>query len=138
MAAPVRVGTSGWNVMTLISRGDADRDARTDLLARDIRNGDRWLYRGSDDGGSTRVPSTAADTGTATGHHGYGYGYGYGTLDRLLFPGRAGADRNGVADLGPPPTDADDGRSGQLEDDPLDRLATADPRARSPRVRGPK
>ncbi|MER7515456.1 FG-GAP-like repeat-containing protein [Streptomyces sp. NPDC126499] len=84
VAVPVLIGASGWNVMTLTSPGDADRDGRTDLLARDTRNGDLWLYRGFDDGGF----------GARTR-----YGHGYGTLNRPLLAGGADADGNGVADL---------------------------------------
>lgn len=84
LGAPVLIGSSGWNVMTLTAPGDADQDGRTDLLARDTRNGDLWLYRGDDDGGF----------GDRTL-----YGYGYGTTNRPLLAGAADADGNGVADL---------------------------------------
>ncbi|MCX4982666.1 FG-GAP-like repeat-containing protein [Streptomyces sp. NBC_00572] len=84
VAAPRLIGDGGWDTMTLTSPGDADRDGRADLLARDTGNGDLWLYRGSDDGTfGNRVP----------------YGYGYGVTARPLLAGGADADRNGVADL---------------------------------------
>ncbi|MFJ9576996.1 FG-GAP-like repeat-containing protein [Streptomyces sp. NPDC101191] len=84
VAAPVQIGSSGWNVMTLTAPGDADRDGRTDLIARDTRNGDVWLYRGRDDGGF----------GSRTL-----YGHGYGTVNRPLLAGAADANGDGVADL---------------------------------------
>ncbi|MFD8973365.1 FG-GAP-like repeat-containing protein [Streptomyces sp. NPDC059593] len=84
VAAPVLIGAGGWDVMTLTSPGDADRDGRVDLLARHTGNGDLWLYRGYDDG---------------TFDHRVAYGNGYGVTARPLLAGGADADRNGVADL---------------------------------------
>ncbi|WP_329621857.1 FG-GAP-like repeat-containing protein [Streptomyces sp. NBC_01255] len=84
VAAPVLIGPGGWDVMTLTSPGDADRDGRVDLLARSTGNGDLWLYRGYDDGTfGNRVE----------------YGHGYAVTTRPLLAGGADADRNGVADL---------------------------------------
>lgn len=84
VAAPVVIGSSGWDVMTLTAPGDADADGRVDLLARDTRNGDLWLYRGRDSGvfGGRTL-----------------YGYGYGIANRPLLAGAADADGNGVADM---------------------------------------
>lgn len=84
VAAPVLIGGSGWDVMTLTSPGDADRDGRVDLLARHTGTGDLWLYRGDDDG---------------TFDHRVAYGHGYDVTSRPLLAGAADADRNGVADL---------------------------------------
>ncbi|WP_328943195.1 FG-GAP-like repeat-containing protein [Streptomyces sp. NBC_00250] len=84
VAAPRAIGDSGWDAMTLASPGDADRDGRADLLARDTGTGDLWLYRGDDDG-------TFGDRVL--------YGYGFGVGARPLLAGGADADRNGVADL---------------------------------------
>ncbi|MFI8346330.1 FG-GAP-like repeat-containing protein [Streptomyces sp. NPDC085596] len=79
------------NVMTLTAPGDTDRDGRNDLLARDTRNGDLWLYRGRDDG--------RFDGRTL-------YGHGYDTTSRPLLAGAADADGNGAADMW---TTTDDG-----------------------------
>ncbi|MER5634841.1 FG-GAP-like repeat-containing protein [Streptomyces nitrosporeus] len=84
VAVPVLVGNGGWDVMTLASPGDADHDGRADLLARDTRNGDLWLYRGRDGG--------RFDDRTR-------YGHGYGVANRPLLAGAADADRDGVADM---------------------------------------
>ncbi|MDV5147574.1 FG-GAP-like repeat-containing protein [Streptomyces sp. SBC-4] len=84
VAAPVLIGSGGWDVMTLTSPGDAERDGRVDLLARNTTSGDLWLYRGYDDG---------------TFDHRVAYGNGYDVTTRPLLAGGADADRNGVADL---------------------------------------
>ncbi|MET9437289.1 FG-GAP-like repeat-containing protein [Streptomyces sp. NPDC006551] len=84
VAAPVLVGNSGWDVMTLTAPGDADRDGRPDLLARHTSTGDLWLYRGRDGG---RFEDRTL------------YGHGYGVTNRPLLAGAADADGNGVADL---------------------------------------
>ncbi|MEU7073537.1 FG-GAP-like repeat-containing protein [Streptomyces narbonensis] len=84
VAAPVLIGAGGWDVMTLTSPGDADRDGCVDLLARHTGTGDLWLYRGYDDG---------------TFDHRVAYGHGYDVASRPLLAGAADADLNGVADL---------------------------------------
>lgn len=81
---PVEIGASGWDVMTLTAPGDADGDGRPDLLARDTRDGQLWLYRGQSDG--------TFDARTE-------YGHGYGTTNRPLLAGAADADGNGIADM---------------------------------------
>ncbi|GAA1069917.1 fusidic acid esterase FusH [Kitasatospora nipponensis] len=84
VAAPVMIGNGGWTPMTITAPGDANRDGRVDLLARDTRNGDLWLYPGKDGGGF----------GTRTA-----YGHSYTTTSRPLLAAAADADGNGVADL---------------------------------------
>ncbi|MEV6969276.1 FG-GAP-like repeat-containing protein [Hamadaea sp. NPDC051192] len=49
LLAPRLIGTGGWGVMTLSAPGDADRDGRPDLLARDTTTGVLYLYRGRAD-----------------------------------------------------------------------------------------
>ncbi|MFD6225805.1 FG-GAP repeat domain-containing protein [Streptomyces sp. NPDC060232] len=58
-----------------------------DLLARDIRDGVLYLYRGRSDG---------------TFGNRSEYGRNYTTANRPLIAGAADADRNGTADIGPP------------------------------------
>ncbi|MFJ3436800.1 FG-GAP-like repeat-containing protein [Streptomyces cyaneofuscatus] len=84
VAAPVLIGNGGWDVMTLTAPGDADRDGRPDLLARNTASGDLWLYRGRDGG--------RFDDRTL-------FGRGYGLANRPLIAGAADADGNGVADM---------------------------------------
>ncbi|GAA0324571.1 hypothetical protein GCM10010302_74620 [Streptomyces polychromogenes] len=81
---PVQIGTAGWNVMTLIAPGDATKDGRPDLLARDTRDGKLYLYPGQANGSlGARVE----------------YGRGYTTAYRPLIAGGADANRDGVADV---------------------------------------
>ncbi|WP_084713377.1 FG-GAP-like repeat-containing protein [Streptacidiphilus rugosus] len=84
VAAPVLIGSGGWTPMTITAPGDANRDGRVDLLARDTRTGDLWLYPGKAGGGF----------GTRTQ-----YGHSYSTTIRPLLAGAADADGNGVADM---------------------------------------
>ncbi|MFG3404646.1 FG-GAP-like repeat-containing protein [Streptomyces sp. NPDC048142] len=84
VAAPVLIGTRGWDVMDLTAPGDADKDGRVDLLARDTRDGTLWLYRGRADGtfnGRTQ------------------YGRSYTVTNRPLIAGASDANGDGVADM---------------------------------------
>ncbi|MFE3497804.1 FG-GAP-like repeat-containing protein [Streptomyces sp. NPDC059175] len=81
---PVQIGTSGWNVMTLTAPGDANKDGRPDLLARDTRNGVLYVYLGQPNGSfSGRME----------------FGHGYTTAFRPLIAGAADANRDGIADM---------------------------------------
>ncbi|GAA2775863.1 trypsin-like serine protease [Streptomyces showdoensis] len=84
VSAPLLIGTGGWNVMTLTAPGDADKDGRVDLLARDTRDGIFYSYLGQANG-------TFSDRTE--------FGRGYTVTNRPLIAGAADADRNGVADL---------------------------------------
>ncbi|MFC7790557.1 FG-GAP-like repeat-containing protein [Streptomyces cinereoruber] len=84
VSAPVMIGTGGWGVMDLAAPGDANKDGRVDLLARDTRDGILYHYAGLPDG---------KNFGNRTE-----YGSGYTTSFRPLIAGAADADRNGVAD----------------------------------------
>ncbi|MFF0435522.1 trypsin-like serine protease [Streptomyces sp. NPDC004327] len=84
VSAPLLIGTGGWNVMTLTAPGDADKDGRVDLLARDTRDGIFYSYLGQANG-------TFSDRTE--------FGRGYTVTNRPLVAGAADADRNGVADL---------------------------------------
>ncbi|MDQ0698894.1 MULTISPECIES: FG-GAP-like repeat-containing protein [Streptomyces] len=84
VAAPVVVGTSGWDVMNLTAPGDADKDGRVDLLARDTRDGILYIYLG--------LANNLFGDRTE-------YGHGYTVTNRPLIAGAADADRNGVADM---------------------------------------
>ncbi|MFD8912557.1 trypsin-like serine protease [Streptomyces sp. NPDC059575] len=84
VGAPVLIGSSGWDVMTLTAHGDADRDGRVDLLARDTRDGILYNYLGQPNG-------TFSDRTE--------FGHGYTVTNRPLIAGAADADRNGVADM---------------------------------------
>ncbi|MFI5867802.1 FG-GAP-like repeat-containing protein [Streptomyces sp. NPDC051546] len=81
---PVQIGSSGWNVMTLTSPGDATKNGRPDLLARDTRDGKLWLYPGRENGSFGQRTE---------------FGRGYTTSYRPLIAGAADANRDGVADL---------------------------------------
>ncbi|MET9637201.1 S8 family serine peptidase [Streptomyces virginiae] len=85
VAAPVIIGTSGWDVMDLTAPGDADNDGRVDLLARDTRDGILYHYLGQPDG------KTFSDRTE--------YGRGYTTAFRPLIAGAADANRDGIADM---------------------------------------
>lgn len=80
----VLLGAAGWGPLTLTAPGDADRDGRPDLLARDTRDGQLWLYRGQ--------PGSGFSARTEFGH-------GYGTANRPLIAGAADADGDGAADM---------------------------------------
>ncbi|MDI9887248.1 trypsin-like serine protease [Streptomyces sp. HNM0645] len=84
VAAPVLIGTSGWNVMTLTAPGDADKDGRVDLLARDTRDGVLYHYLGRSNG----------TFGSRTE-----YGHGYTVTNRPLIAGASDANLDGVADM---------------------------------------
>ncbi|MFD3781457.1 FG-GAP repeat domain-containing protein [Streptomyces sp. NPDC058612] len=80
----VQIGLRGWAPMSLSAAGDADRDGRVDLFARDADDEKLWLYRGHGDG----------TFGERTE-----YGRGYGTGNRPLLTGAGDADGNGIADV---------------------------------------
>ncbi|MFE0276035.1 trypsin-like serine protease [Streptomyces sp. NPDC058992] len=84
VAAPVLIGTSGWNVMTLTAPGDADKDGRVDLLARDTRDGILYHYLGQANG-------TFSDRTE--------YGRAYTVTNRPLIAGASDANRDGTADM---------------------------------------
>lgn len=84
VAAPVVIGTSGWDVMDVSAPGDADQDGRVDLLARDRRDGILYLYLGQPNGSFSGRTQ---------------YGRNYTVTNRPLITGAADADRNGVADM---------------------------------------
>ncbi|MGA5497770.1 FG-GAP-like repeat-containing protein [Streptomyces cinereoruber] len=84
VSTPIMIGTGGWGVMDLAAPGDANKDGRVDLLARDTRDGILYHYAGLPDG---------KNFGERTE-----YGRGYTTSFRPLIAGAADADRNGVAD----------------------------------------
>ncbi|WP_228992057.1 FG-GAP-like repeat-containing protein [Streptomyces sp. DH8] len=84
VAAPLTIGTGGWGVMDLAAPGDANKDGRVDLLARDTRDGILYHYAGLPDGKNFSERTE--------------YGRGYTTSFRPLIAGAADADRNGVAD----------------------------------------
>ncbi|MEW1905705.1 FG-GAP-like repeat-containing protein [Streptomyces sp. NPDC086147] len=84
VAAPITIGTGGWGVMDLAAPGDANKDGRVDLLARDTRDGILYHYAGLPDGKNFSERTE--------------YGRGYTTSFRPLIAGAADADRNGVAD----------------------------------------
>ncbi|WP_433894331.1 FG-GAP-like repeat-containing protein [Streptomyces sp. CA-111067] len=82
--APVVIGTGGWGVMTMTAPGDADKDGRVDLLARDTRDGTLYLYRGQAGG---------LFGGRTT------YGTKYTVANRPLIAGAADANQDGVSDM---------------------------------------
>ncbi|MFF4743972.1 trypsin-like serine protease [Streptomyces chengbuensis] len=84
VAAPVLIGNSGWNVMTLTAPGDADKDGRVDLLARDTRDGVLYHYLGLSNG----------TFGSRTE-----YGRAYTVTNRPLIAGASDANLDGVADM---------------------------------------
>ncbi|MFI9113577.1 FG-GAP-like repeat-containing protein [Streptomyces venezuelae] len=87
LRAPVEIGSQGWADMDLSGAGDADRDGRPDLLARQRSGssaGNVWLYRGLADG-SFADPTR--------------YGFGYTTGSRPLIAGAADADGDSIADM---------------------------------------
>ncbi|MET8507477.1 trypsin-like serine protease [Streptomyces sp. NPDC004787] len=84
LGAPLLIGTGGWNVMTLTAPGDANKDGRVDLLARDTRDGILYSYLGQPNG-------TFSDRTE--------FGRAYTVTNRPLLAGAADADRNGVADM---------------------------------------
>ncbi|WP_158708694.1 S8 family serine peptidase [Streptomyces bikiniensis] len=84
VSAPITIGTGGWGVMDLAAPGDANKDGRVDLLARDTRDGILYHYAGLPDGKNFSERTE--------------YGHGYTTSFRPLIAGAADADRNGVAD----------------------------------------
>ncbi|MFC8869782.1 FG-GAP-like repeat-containing protein [Streptomyces sp. NPDC057148] len=84
VAAPVQIGNGGWGVMSLTAPGDADRDGRVDLLARDTRDGILYIYLGQANG-------TFSDRTE--------YGHSYTVSWRPLIAGAADANRDGVADM---------------------------------------
>ncbi|MFB7030216.1 MULTISPECIES: trypsin-like serine protease [unclassified Streptomyces] len=84
IGAAVLIGNGGWDVMTLSGLGDANKDGRVDLLARDTRDGIVYCYLGQANG-------TFSDLNE--------FGRGYTTSFRPLIAGAADADRNGVADI---------------------------------------
>ncbi|PRH79132.1 hypothetical protein C6N75_11215 [Streptomyces solincola] len=81
---PIQIGTGGWRVMTVTAPGDANKDGRPDLLARDTRDGVLYVYLGQPGGG----------VGDRTE-----FGRGYTTSFRPLIAGAADANRDGVADM---------------------------------------
>ncbi|MFD8146720.1 FG-GAP-like repeat-containing protein [Streptomyces sp. NPDC059708] len=85
VGAPVEIGNGGWDVMDLSALGDADKDGRPDLLARDTRDGVLWAYLGQPDG------KTFGDRNE--------FGRGYTLANRPLFAGAADADLDGTADM---------------------------------------
>ncbi|MET9954364.1 trypsin-like serine protease [Streptomyces sp. NPDC006339] len=84
VGAPLLIGTGGWNVMTVTAPGDANKDGRVDLLARDTRDGILYSYLGQPNG-------TFGDRTE--------FGRNYTSTNRPLLAGAADADRNGVADM---------------------------------------
>ena len=84
VGAPVLIGNGGWNVMSLSAPGDADKDGRVDLLARDTNTGILYIYLGQSNG-------TFSDRTE--------YGHSYTLTNRPLIAGASDADRNGIADM---------------------------------------
>lgn len=84
VGSPLLIGNGGWDVMTLTAPGDANKDGRVDLLARDTRDGIFYSYLGQSNG-------TFSDRTE--------FGRGYTVTNRPLVAGAADADRNGVADM---------------------------------------
>ncbi|MEU3483860.1 FG-GAP-like repeat-containing protein [Streptomyces sp. NPDC033754] len=84
--AAVEIGTGGWQNMMAASPGDADRDGRPDLLARDAGDGRLWLYRGS-------------GTGTFVSADRVEYGFGYSRTARPLIASGGDANLDGKADM---------------------------------------
>ncbi|MEV6954203.1 FG-GAP-like repeat-containing protein [Streptomyces sp. NPDC051183] len=81
---PIQIGTGGWDVMTLTAPGDANKDGRPDLLARDTRDGIFYVYLGQPNGSfSDRTE----------------FGRGYTVANRPLVAGASDANRDGVADM---------------------------------------
>ncbi|MFE9565902.1 FG-GAP-like repeat-containing protein [Streptomyces sp. NPDC006487] len=85
VATPITIGTGGWDVMELTAPGDADKDGRVDLLARDTRDGILYHYAGQPDGKNFSDRTE--------------YGRGYTKAIRPLLAGAADADLNGTADM---------------------------------------
>ncbi|MEV7676799.1 FG-GAP-like repeat-containing protein [Streptomyces sp. NPDC088752] len=85
VSAPVLIGSGGWGSMTLSAPGDANKDGRVDLLARDTTDGVLRIYLGQPDG------KTFSDWTE--------YGRGYTTSFRPLIAGAADANRDGIADM---------------------------------------
>lgn len=85
VAAPIVIGTGGWDVMDLSALGDANKDGRPDLLARDTSDGIFYVYLGQPDG------KTFSDRTE--------FGRGYTVATRPLIAGAADANRDGVADM---------------------------------------
>ncbi|MEU1087972.1 FG-GAP-like repeat-containing protein [Streptomyces sp. NPDC005576] len=84
VAAPVLIGNGGWGVLTLTAPGDADKDGRVDLLARDTRDGILYHYLGQANGSfSDRTE----------------YGHAYTVAYRPLIAGASDANLDGVADM---------------------------------------
>nr|WP_240982052.1 MULTISPECIES: FG-GAP-like repeat-containing protein [unclassified Streptomyces] len=87
LGASVEFGSQGWATMDVTGVGDADRDGRPDLLARQrggTQDGKLWFHRGLPDG-TFATPTQ--------------YGFGYTAAVRPLIAGAADADGDGVADL---------------------------------------
>ncbi|MFF2191456.1 FG-GAP-like repeat-containing protein [Streptomyces sp. NPDC058157] len=85
VGAPVEIGNGGWDVMDLSALGDANKDGRPDLLARDTRDGVLWAYLGQPDG------KTFGDRNE--------FGRAYTVTSRPLIAGAADADLDGTADM---------------------------------------
>ncbi|WP_234899897.1 S8 family serine peptidase [Streptomyces filamentosus] len=85
VSRPTFVGWGSWSSMHLSSAGDADKDGTMDLLGRDPRDGELWLFSGQ--GGGMFHPGALVE-----------YGRGYFTANRPLVTAAADADLNGVAD----------------------------------------
>ncbi|MEU9035286.1 FG-GAP-like repeat-containing protein [Streptomyces sp. NPDC048352] len=85
VGAPVVIGNGGWDVMDLSALGDANKDGRPDLLARDTRDGVLYAYLGQPDG------KTFSDLNE--------FGRGYTVANRPLIAGAADANLDGTADM---------------------------------------
>ncbi|MGW1638564.1 FG-GAP-like repeat-containing protein [Streptomyces lavendulae] len=85
VGAPVVIGTGGWDVMDLSALGDANKDGRPDLLARDTRDGVLYVYLGQPDG------KTFGDRTE--------FGHAYTVTNRPLIAGAADANLDGTADM---------------------------------------
>ncbi|MEU3723652.1 trypsin-like serine protease [Streptomyces sp. NPDC031705] len=85
VGAPVLIGNGGWDVMDLSALGDANKDGRPDLLARDTRDGVLYAYLGQPDG------KTFSDRNE--------FGRGYTVANRPLIAGAADANLDGTADM---------------------------------------